>query len=152
MWDMALSDEIQADLTRAMKARDAETVSTLRMVVAAIRNARVSAGRSGDVTDAETTELLAREAKKRSEAAEAYADAGRDELAAKERAELEIIRRYLPEQLDEQQLAALVDEAIADTGATTAGDLGKVMSAVMPRVKGRADGKQVNALVRDRLA
>ena len=152
MFPMTLSDQIQSDLTKAMKARDAETVSTLRMVVAAIKNARVSAGRSGDVTDDETTELLSREAKKRNEAAQAYADAGRSELAEKERAELEIIRRYLPEQLGDAELAALVDQAIAETGASSTGDLGKVMSAVMPKVKGRADGRQVNAMVRERLA
>ena len=148
---MALSEQIQADLTTAMKARDAESVATLRMMVAAIKNARVAAGQSGDVTDEQTLELLTREAKKRTEAAEAYADAGRDELADKERRELEVIRRYLPEQLDEATLRALVDEAVAESGASGPQDLGKVMSAVMPKVKGRADGKVINALVRERL-
>lgn len=148
---MALTDQLQADMTAAMKARDAETVATLRMVIAAVKNAKVSAGHSGDVTDEETLELLTREAKKRNEAAEAYDAAGRDELAAKERRELEIIRRYLPEQLDEDTVRSLVDEAIADTGASGPSDLGKVMSAVMPKVKGRADGKVVNRVVRERL-
>jgi uncharacterized protein len=148
---MALAEQIQSDLTTAMKARDAETVKTLRMVVAAIKNARVEVGRSGDVTDEEVVDLLTREAKKRTEAAEAYDQAGRDELAAAERSELEVIRRYLPEQLGEDELRVLVDEAIAETGASGPGDLGRVMSAVMPKVKGRADGKQVNAIVRERL-
>jgi uncharacterized protein len=148
---MALTDQLQADMTAAMKARDAETVGTLRMVIAAVRNAKVAAGHSGDVTDEETLQLLTREAKKRSEAAEAYDAAGRDELAAKERRELEIIRRYLPEQLDDDTLRTLVDEAIAESGASDPSDLGKVMSAVMPKVKGRADGKAVNAMVRERL-
>jgi uncharacterized protein len=148
---MALTDQLQADMTAAMKARDAETVGTLRMVIAAVRNAKVAAGHSGDVTDEETLELLTREAKKRGEAAEAYDAAGRDELAAKERRELEIIRRYLPEQLDDDTLRTLVDEAIAESGASGPSDLGKVMSAVMPKVKGRADGKAVNAMVRERL-
>ena len=134
-----------------MKARDTETVATLRMVVAAVKNARVAAGQSGEVTDEQTLELLTREAKKRTEAAEAYDAAGREELAAKERSELAIIRRYLPEQLDEATLRGFVDEAIAETGASGPGDLGKVMSAVMPKVKGRADGKVINALVRERL-
>jgi uncharacterized protein len=148
---MALAEQIQSDLTTAMKARDAETVATLRMVVAAIKNARVSSGHSGEVTDEEVLDLLTREAKKRNEAAEAYDQAGRDELAAKERAELAIVQRYLPEQLGEDEVRALVDEAVAETGASGPGDLGKVMSAVMPKVKGRADGKLVSALVRERL-
>ena len=148
---MGLPERLQQDLTAAMKARDAQTVATLRMVVAAVKNARVASGQSGDVTDEQTMELLTREAKKRTEAAEAYDAAGREELAAKERAELAIIRRYLPEQLDEQTLRGFVDEAIAETGASGPGDLGKVMSAVMPKVKGRADGKVINALVRERL-
>jgi hypothetical protein len=148
---MALAEQLQSDLTAAMKARDTETVGTLRMVVAAVRNARVAAGQSGDVSDEQALELLTREAKKRSEAAEAYATAGRDELADKERRELAIIQRYLPEQLDDATLRTLVDEAVAETGASGAGDLGKVMSAVMPKVKGRADGKAVNAMVRERL-
>lgn len=148
---MALSDQIQSDLTTAMKARDTERIATLRMIVAAIKNLRVAEGHTGEVTDNETRDLLTREAKKRSEAAEAYAKAGRDDLAEKERRELEIVRAYLPEQLSEDELAVVVDQAIAETGATSLGDLGRVMSSVMPRVKGRADGKQVNALVRRRL-
>jgi len=148
---MALPDQIQADLTAAMKARDADTVATLRLVVSAIRTLRVAEGHAGEVTDAEAVDLLTREAKRRTEAAEAYAAAGRDDLADKERRELAIIRRYLPEQLGADELARIVDEAVAATGATAPSDLGKVMSAVMPRVRGRADGKQVNALVRDRL-
>ena len=148
---MALAEQIQADLTAAMKARDADTLMTLRLVVAAIRNVRVAEGHSGEVTDEEALEVLAREAKRRSEAAEAYDQAGRAELAAAERSELEVIRRYLPAQLGDDELGAIVDEVIAEVGASGAGDLGKVMSAVMPRVKGRADGKQVNAAVRQRL-
>lgn len=149
---MALPEQIQSDLTAAMKARDTETLATLRLVVAAIRNLRVAEGHRGDVTDAEAVDLLTREAKRRTEAADAYAAAGRDDLADKERRELAIIRRYLPEQLGADELAVLVDRAVAETGATTPSDLGRVMSAVMPKVRGRADGKQVNALVRERLS
>ncbi len=148
---MALSDDIQADLTTAMKARDADRVATLRMVVAAIRNAKVAARSSGEVTDAQTLDLLAKEAKSRTEAAEVYAEAGRTELADKELRELEIIRGYLPTQLDEAELRDIVDAAIADTAAAGPADLGRVMSAVMPQVKGRADGKAVNTMVRQRL-
>lgn len=149
---MALSDQIQSDLTAAMKARDRDTAAALRLVLAEIRNLRVAAGHRGDVTDDETVQLLTREAKKRTEAAEAFEAAGRPELAADERRLLGIVRRYLPEQLGQEELGALVDEAIAETGASGPGDLGRVMSAVMPKVRGRADGKQVNALVRERLA
>lgn len=148
---MDLAERIQHDLTTAMKARDTQTVGTLRMVLAAVKNARVASGQSGDVTDEQTLELLTREAKKRNEAAEAYDAANRPELAEKERAELAVIRGYLPEQLDEDTLRGFVDEAIAETGATGPSELGKVMSAVMPKVKGRADGKVINALVRERL-
>lgn len=148
---MALPDRIQSDLTAAMKARDTDTVGTLRMVVAAIRNQRVAEGQTGEVTDEQTLALLTRQAKQRTEAAEAYDQAGRTELADQERRELAVIRRYLPEELAGDELAAIVDEAIAETGASGPGDLGRVMSAVMPRVRGRADGRQVNALVRQRL-
>ncbi|HEY8338569.1 MAG TPA: GatB/YqeY domain-containing protein [Egibacteraceae bacterium] len=148
---MALADQLQSDLTAAMKARDTASVKTLRMLLAEVRNVAVSPGHSGEVTDDEVMDVLTRQAKRRNEAAEAYRKAGRDDLADAELAELEVIRRYLPEQLDEQALRAIIDEAVAATGASGPGDLGKVMGAVMPKVKGRADGKQVNALVRERL-
>ena len=148
---MTLAEQIQSDLTTAMKARDTETVATLRLVIAAIKNARVAEGHTGEVTDAETIDLLTREAKRRSEAATAYDQAGRPELADKERRELAVLRRYLPSQLGEDELRRLVDETVASVGASGPGDLGKVMSALMPKVKGRADGRQVNALVRERL-
>lgn len=148
---MSRAEQIETDLKTAMKARDADTVATLRMVLAAIKNLRAEAGHGQDVSDAEMLDLLGREAKRRSEAAEAFAAAGREELADKERRELAILRRYLPEQLSDEQLRALVDEAVAETGAASAADLGRVMSAVMPKVRGRADGKRVNALVRERL-
>lgn len=148
---MALSDRLHDDLRAAMKARDTDAVATLRLTVAALTNARVAEGHRGDLSDAETLEVLAKEAKKRAEAAHAYRAAGRQELADKELRELAVLRRYLPEQLDEQQLHAIVDEAITQTGASGPGDLGRVMAAVMPRVKGRADGRQVNAIVRGRL-
>lgn len=149
---MALADDIQRDLTAAMKARDATATATLRSVLAAIRNARVAAGQEGDLTDDQTVDLLTREAKKRTEAAEAYDGAGREEQATKERAELEVIRRYLPAQLSDEELAGIVDDAIAATGATGPGDMGTVMGAVMPKVRAQADGKRVSAVVRERLA
>lgn len=145
---MVLVDRIAADLTAAMKARDTTATATLRSVVAAVRNLRVAEGHEGDVTDEEAQALIAREAKRRSEAAEAFAAAGRPDLADKERAELAVLRRYLPAELDDAELAAIVDAALAASGAT---DLGAAMKAVMPAVRGRADGRRVNALVRARL-
>lgn len=148
---MSLATRIEHDLKQAMKARDTETVATLRMVLAGIRNLRAEAGHGEDVADEEVLDLLGREAKRRNEAATAYAEAGRGELAEKERRELEVLQRYMPRQLDEGELRELVEAAITETGAQGPSDLGKVMSVVMPNVKGRADGKQVNAIARERL-
>ncbi|QBI21347.1 GatB/YqeY domain-containing protein [Egibacter rhizosphaerae] len=148
---MATSEQIEGDLKAAMKARDTETVQTLRSVLAAIKNLRAEAGHGADVTEDEITTLVEKEAKRRQEAAEAYEQGDRPELAEKERRELAILERYLPEQLSEDELRAIVDETIAEVGASGTGDLGEVMQAVMPRVKGQADGKQVNAMVRERL-
>jgi hypothetical protein len=134
-----------------MKARDTQAVAALRMVLARIKETKVSAGHGDEVTDDEVQTLIGREAKRRTEAARAFSDAGRDELAAKEEAELAILQRYLPQQMSDDELAAVIDETIAATGASSAGDFGKVMGAVMPKVKGRADGTRVNALVRERL-
>jgi hypothetical protein len=149
---MMLADQIQSDLKTAMKARDTQAVAALRMVLARIKETRVSAGHGDEVTDDEVQTLIGREAKRRTEAARAFSDAGRDELAAKEEAELAILQRYLPQQMSDDELTAVIDETIAATGASSAGDFGKVMGAVMPKVKGRADGARVNALVRARLA
>lgn len=147
-----LADQIQSDLKTAMKARDTQAVAALRMVLARIKETRVSAGHGDEVTDEEVQTLIGREAKRRTEAAQAFSDAGRDELAAKEEAELAILQRYLPQQMSDDELTAVIDETIAATGASSAGDFGKVMGAVMPKVKGHADGARVNALVRERLA
>lgn len=146
-----LAEQIQSDLKTAMKARDKTAVATLRMVLARIKEARVSTGHGDEVTDDEVQTLINREAKRRVEAAKAFSDAGRDELAAKEEAELGVLQQYLPQQMSDEEIAAVVDEIIAATGASSASDFGKVMGAVMPKVKGRADGNRVNALVRERL-
>lgn len=148
---MSITERVQSDLTKAMKARDRDTTSVLRGLVAAFKTASVAEDATGELSDEQATDVLAKQAKQRQESIDAYEEAGRDDLVEKERFELDVIRRYLPEQLDENQLAELVDEAIAETGAQGAGDFGRVMSTVMPKVKGRADGKQVNAMVRERL-
>lgn len=147
-----LAEQIQDDLKTAMKARDKTATAALRMVLARIKETRVSAGHGAEVTDEEVRTLIGREAKRRTEAATAFSDAGRDELATKERDELQVLQRYLPQQMSDDEIAAVVDETIAATGASSAGDFGRVMAAVMPKVKGRADGNRVNAVVRERLS
>ena len=150
----ALKDRLRADLTTAIKGRDEVRSSTLRMVLTAITNAEVAGKQARELTDEDVLGVLTSEGKKRREAAEAFADAGRTEQAAKERAELEVLTDYLPEQLSDEEVAALVTEAIESTGAREEGmrAMGKVMGALQPRVKGRADGGAVAAEVRRQLA
>lgn len=146
-----LADQIQTDLQAAMKARDATAVAALRMVLAGIKELRTGVGHGKDVTDDEVVTLIRREAKRREEAAVTFDDAGRDELAEKERAELEVLERYLPAEMPDDQLIDIIDATITETGASSAGDLGRVMGAVMPKVHGQASGGRVNAMVRQRL-
>jgi len=127
-----------------MKARDRERASALRMVVDVLQQ-DAKLGKGDEVA------VLQRERKKRIEAAEAYAEAGRAEQAAEERFEAELIEAYLPQQLSDQELADLVAAAIEETGATGQRQMGEVMSALMPKVGGRADGKRVSAAVREKL-
>jgi uncharacterized protein YqeY len=148
-----LKDRLRADLTAAIKARDDVRSSTLRMALTAITNAEVAGKQARELTDDDVLGVLTSEAKKRREAAEAFADAGRAEQAAKERSELEVLAGYLPEQLNADEIAALVTEAIEATGARDEGPraMGKVMGALQPKVKGRADGGAVAAEVRRQL-
>jgi uncharacterized protein YqeY len=148
-----LKDRLRADLTSAIKARDELRSSTLRMVLTAITNAEVAGKEARELTDDDVLGVLTSEGKKRREAAEAFEQAGRTEQAAKERAEFEVLADYLPEQLDAEQIAALVTEAIDATGARDEGmrAMGKVMGALQPKVKGRADGGVVAAEVRKQL-
>lgn len=148
---MSLADTISDDLKTAMKARDAVRTGTLRLVLAGIKNLRVQEGHGADVSDEEVTGIIAKEAKKRRESIDTYTEHGREELAAKEQAELEVLETYLPEQMGAEEIRALVDQAVADTGASGPGDLGKVMGKLMPQVKGKADGKLVNQVVREAL-
>ena len=148
-----LKDRIRADLTASMKARDAARSSTLRMLIAAITNAEVAGAEARELTDEDVIGVLTSESKKRREAAQAFADAGRAEQAAKERHEAEMIAEYLPEQLDAAELAEIVSEAVQSTGAAGEGmrAMGKVMGIVQPRTKGRADGAAVAAEVKRQL-
>src|SRR3954451_20834459 len=148
-----LKDRLRADLTAAIKSRDEVRSSTIRMVLTAITNAEVAGKEARELTDDDIIGVLSTEAKKRREAATAFADGGRAEMAEKETAEAGVIADYLPAQLSEQEIADLVTSAIAQTGAAGEGmkAMGKVMGMIQPQVKGRADGGAVAAEVRRQL-
>lgn len=148
-----LKDRLRTDLTAAMKARDEVRSSTLRMILTAITNAEVAGKEQKVLTDDEVIGILSTEAKKRREAATAFEDGGRAEMAAKEVAEGVVIADYLPAQLDEDEIAAIVSAAVDRTGSAGEGmkAMGKVMGVVQPQVKGRADGAVVAAEVRRQL-
>ena len=147
----ALKDQLQSDLTTAIKSRDEITAATMRMVLTAITNEEVSGKQSRELSDDDVLTVLGREAKKRRESAEAYDAASRPELAEREVAELAVIARYLPQPLDEAEVDAIVAGAVADvaaTGVTGGQAMGAVMKLVQPLVKGRADGGVIAAKVR----
>ncbi|MFB9906272.1 GatB/YqeY domain-containing protein [Allokutzneria oryzae] len=151
-----LKARLKSDLTVALKARDTMVLDTLRMALAAIGVEEVAGKESRELTDDEVLKVLAREAKKRKEAAEAFAAAGRDELAAKERAEGEVLSAYLPKQLDDAELAAVVREAVEEVAAQVGStpspkQMGLVMKAANAKVAGRAEGGRVAALVKSAL-
>jgi uncharacterized protein YqeY len=147
-----LKDRLRADLNAAMRARDQVRMRTLRMALTSITNEEVAGAAARDLTDDEVLNVLTREARKRREAAEAFSAAGRDDQAIAERAEGDVLAGYLPAQLSDDEVAALVAAAIAETGATGMPGLGLVMKTVTPRVAGRADGARVAAEVRRRLS
>jgi uncharacterized protein len=149
----ALKDRLRQELTASMKARDELRSSTLRMVLTAITNAEVSGKSARELTDDDVTSVLATESKKRREAAVAFADGNRPELADKERAEAKIIAEFLPEPLTESEITQLVSSAIEELGVKEDGmrAMGKVMSVLSPRTKGRADGGFVSTEVRRQL-
>jgi uncharacterized protein len=148
----ALKDRLRGDLTEAMKARDAVRTRTLRMALTSITREEVAGASARELSDDEVVKVLTREAKRRREAAEAFAAAGRDEQAGAERAEGAILDGYLPAQLSDEEIAAMVAAVIEETGASGMGAVGQVMKAVTPRVAGRADGARVAAEVRRRLS
>ena len=151
--ERVLKDRLRADLTTSIKARDEVRSSTLRMVLTAITNAEVAGKEHRELSDDDIVGVLSTEAKKRREAATAFDDGGRVEMADKERAEAAVIAEYLPEQLSDDDIAGIVTAAIEQTGAAGEGmrAMGKVMGVVQPQVKGRADGGAVAAEVRRRL-
>lgn len=150
---MSLQQQIADDLKTAMKARDKERMSTLRMLISSLKNEGVALGRGpqGELSDEEVQKVLATEKKRRDEAAASYAENGREESAAKEKAESELIAAYLPEQLSDEEIDAVIDQAIADEGATGMQDMGKVMKASMSAVGNRAEGSRVSPRVKAKL-
>jgi uncharacterized protein YqeY len=141
---MSLLNQVQEDVKTAMKAGERERVHALRMIADALQKAEKDNG--GD-----PVEVLQRERKRRLEAAEAYRDGGRTDAAEAEEREAEIITSYMPEQISDEDLRAIVGDAVAESGASSPQEMGKVMSVVMPQVKGRADGKRVSAAVKEML-
>jgi uncharacterized protein YqeY len=151
---MSLKGRLRSDLTTAIKARDEVRSSTLRMVLTSITNAEVAGKESRELTDEDVLGVLTSESKKRREAAEAFADAGREEQAAKEKAEAAVIADYLPEQLSTEEIDALVAQTIDELGVRDDGmkAMGRVMGVLTPQTKGRADGGALAAAVRRELA
>lgn len=148
---MSLKEQLQSDLTTAMKARDELRASTLRMALTAITTEEVAGKKARQLSDDDVVKVLTREAKKRREAAEAFSGAGREELATRERAEGEVLATYLPVQLADDELAELVRAAIEESGASGPQAMGQVMKVVQPRVAGRAEGGRIAAEVRRQL-
>ena len=144
-----LTDDVQQAMFRAMKGRQAQEAAALRLALSALKSAAIDARR--DLSDEEAVAVLQREARKRREAEQAYRDAGRAERADQEAYERSVLERFLPAALDPAELARLVDEAVAASGASGPRELGKVMGRLMPQVKGRADGNEVRRLVLERL-
>jgi uncharacterized protein YqeY len=148
---MSLKARLRDDLTAAIKERDELRTGTLRMALAAVTNEEVAGKVARELSDDDVIAVLGREAKKRREAAEAFDDAGRAELAERERAEGEVLAGYLPAQLSEEELTALVAEAIAESGADSPKAMGQVMKLLNPKIAGRAEGGRVAAEVRKQL-
>lgn len=147
---MTLSQRLEAAMRDAMRARDERRTQTLRMAMAAAHNQKIAKGR--DLTDEEVIDVLGKQVKQRRESIAMYRDAGRDDRAEAEEAEAAILAEFLPEQLSEAEIEALARDAIAEVGASGPADMGRVMGALSPRTKGRADGRAVSETVRRLLA
>ncbi len=147
---MTLQQRLEAAMRDAMRSRDERRTQTLRMALAAAQNQRIARGR--DLTDDEVVDVLTRQVKQRRESIEMYRSGGRDDRAANEEAEAEILAEFLPEQLSEVEITALARDAIGETGAASPADMGRVMGRLAPQTKGRADGRLVSEIVRRLLA
>ncbi|MEK4511914.1 GatB/YqeY domain-containing protein [Paenibacillus sp. FSL K6-2524] len=146
---MNLSERLNEDMKQAMRNQEKFKLSTIRMVRATMKNLEIDLKRT--LNDNEVLDILGREIKQRKDALQDFEQAGRDDLAEKVKAEAEILAEYLPEQLNEEEIKVIVQQTIQETGASSKADIGKVMSALMPKVKGRADGKLVNQAVQQLL-
>ena len=146
---MSLAERLNEDMKQAMKAQDKFRLSTIRMVRASVKNQEIELRRPLD--DNEVLEILSREVKQRKDSLQEFTKAGRDDLAVPLEAEIAIIAQYLPQQLTEEEIKAIVTQTIQETGASSKADMGKLMGALMPKVKGRADGKLVNQIVQQLL-
>jgi uncharacterized protein YqeY len=149
---MGLKETLKSDLTEAIRSSDKVVSGTIRMVLTAITNEEVSGKEARVLTEDEIITVLSREGKKRREAADEFAKAGRTDKAADEKAEGEVIAKYLPAQLSEDDVKKLIAAAVASTGAAGPGDMGKVMGAIKPQIAGKADGALVSSLVKAALA
>ena len=147
---MSLIEEIDDELKDAMRARDAERRDTLRLILNALKNSQKELQRP--LSEDEELQVLQRERKRRVEAAEAFRAGGREERAEAEERELDVLEEFMPEPLSEDEVEEIVDDVIAEVGATSMADLGRVMADVMPQIAGRADGSQVSQIVREKLA
>lgn len=146
---MSLLNTLNEDIKVAMKARDRETLTTLRMIKSSLQNEGIKVGR--ELTSEEELTVLSREAKQRRDSIDEFSKAGRDDLVTKVKTELSVVEKYLPTQLTETEIRELVSKAIAESGATSMKEFGKVMGVVMPQVKGKADGNMVNSIVKELL-
>lgn len=148
-----LKQQLKDDLKKAMLAKDSETTSVLRMVISAVGYFEIQKGGAGyEATDEDVLQVIQKEAKQRRDSIEQFRNGGREELALKEEKELQMLQIYLPQQMTEEEIKNLVEEAIAQTGASSPQDMGKVMGALMPKTKGKADGALVSKIVREKLS
>ena len=149
---MGLLDQIRADLTAAMRSQDKLVISTLRSVVAAVQEAEVAGASATTLDDEQVQKVVAAQAKRRVEAAEAFDQGGRTEKAADERAELKILESYLPEQLDQDALTEIIERILSECGFSTMADMGQAMKAINAEVAGKAEGRLIAELVKSRLS
>ncbi|MFB4211870.1 GatB/YqeY domain-containing protein [Shouchella sp. JSM 1781072] len=146
---MTLLERLNLDMKTAMKNKEKETLSVIRMVKSSLQNEQIKLGR--ELTDDESMTVLNREVKQRKESLHEFKQANREDLALKQEEELALLQRYMPKQLSDEELETIVSETITEVGASSKADMGRVMSAIMPKVKGKADGGSVNRLVAKRL-
>ncbi|WP_026569906.1 MULTISPECIES: GatB/YqeY domain-containing protein [Sediminibacillus] len=148
---MSLVERLNQDMKQAMKNKDKQALSVIRMVKASLQNEAIKLGKD-ELSEEEELTVLSRELKQRKDSLQEFKEAGRDDLAEKLEDEIKVLQAYMPKQLTEEELEQIVQETIQEVGATSKKDMGTVMSAIMPKVKGQADGSQVNRLVQKHLS